>query len=199
MPTPEHSHLAAGLARRDRADMRHLTIRQPHPHRSAAFTLLELVLVMVLLTAMLAIAMPSLRGFVAGSKERDAIAQVVALAQYAKARSAADAKAYRLNLDAGTYYITVQEVDTFARLSDDYGRTFELPVGMLLESVPTARAGQGPGAVLPTANGITFYPEGRSDAAMFRLIDASGRVTLLGSPSPSEAFRVITAEEAAEL
>src|SRR5688500_2558612 len=183
--------------------MRHPSMRQPRDPRSAAFTLLELVLVMLLLTATLAVAMPSLRGFVAGSKERDAIAQVVALAQYAKARSAADAKVYRLNLEAGAYYLTVQEADAFARLGDDYGRTFELPTGMLLESVPTPRAGQdaGTGAVLPlpTANGISFYPEGRSDAAMFRLTDAAGRVTLLGCPSPSESFRVITAEEAAEL
>ena len=114
---------------------------------------------MVLLTAILAMAMPSLRGFVAGSKERDAIAQVVALAQYAKARSAADAKAYRLNLDAGTYCITVQEAEAFARLNDDYGRTFELPVGMLIESVPDVRApGKRPCATAarpPTASPST--------------------------------------------
>jgi prepilin-type N-terminal cleavage/methylation domain-containing protein len=172
---------------------------QPRADRSRGFTLLELVLVMVLLTATLAVAMPSLRGFVAGSKERDAIAQVVSLAQYAKARSAADAKAYRLNLDAGTYYLTVEESGSFARMQDDYGRTFDLPAGMRIESVPTPRAGTDPRVRPPTANGITFYPEGRADAALFRLTDAAGRVTLLGCPSPSESFRVLSAEEAADL
>jgi prepilin-type N-terminal cleavage/methylation domain-containing protein len=192
-------------------DMRRPSTRQLRPRCRQGFTLLELVLVMMLLTATLALAVPSLRGFVAGSKERDALAQVVALAQYAKARSAADAKVYRLNLDGTSYWLTVQEADGFVRISDDYGRTFLLPPGMRLESVPTnvpaaTDGSQGGAAVASvatvrpaTADGISFYPEGRTDAGMFRMTDASGRVTLLGCPSPAESFRVVSAEEAATL
>src|SRR5687768_2486798 len=105
--------------------MRNASTPQPRAGTRHGFTLLELVLVMLLITTMLAISVPSLRGFVGNSRERDAIAQLVALAQYAKARSAADAKVYRLNLVGATYWITVMEGESFVRIGSDLGATFE--------------------------------------------------------------------------
>ena len=182
-----------------------LDTSRPSSHPAPrGFTLLELVVVLLMLTIILAMAVPTLRGFVANSKERDAIAQLVALAQFAKARSAADAKAYRLNLQGGTYYLSMQQGESFVPLGSDFGRTFELPAGMRVEAMPNAQTqarGNAGGDVVapPSAAYVTFYPEGRTDTSLFRLSDAAGGVTLLGCPSPAESFRVVSVEEAARL
>jgi prepilin-type N-terminal cleavage/methylation domain-containing protein len=178
-------------------------VSRPSSHPAArGFTLLELVVVLLMLTIILALAVPTLRGFVANSKERDAIAQLVALAQFAKARSAADAKAYRLNLEGASYSLTVQEGEAFVPLGNDFGRTFELPAGMRVEAMPSAQpraGGAATGGSMANAAYVTFYPEGRTDTALFRLTDATGKATMLGCPSPAESFRVVSPEEAARL
>ena len=192
--------------------MRTVLTRQPRTAgTTTGFTLLELILVMLLISTMLAIAVPSLRGFVANSKQRDAIAQLVALAQFAKARSAADAKVYRLNLAGSTYWLTMQEGESYVPIGTDMGRTFELPSGMHVEAMPAGQQSQqqssggtgGSSVVLPAApgnaDGVSFYPEGRTDTALFRLTDAAGNVTFIGCSSPAESFRVVSAEEAARL
>src|SRR5689334_7809781 len=82
-------------------------------HRPGGFTLLELVLVMLLLTIIVATAMPSLRGFTGWSRMRDGVSQVVSLAQYARARSAAEAAVYKLNVSGRAYWLSVQEGEQF--------------------------------------------------------------------------------------
>ncbi len=166
---------------------------QPRPAKARGFTLLELVLVMMLLAVMLAVAAPSLRGFTAGSRSRDAVTQVVALAQFAKSRAATDSKVYRLNVDGTSYWLTMQEGESFIPTGTDFGQTFSLPAGMRVELVP-AIANR---TFDPT--GISFYPDGRSDTAVFRLTDADEKITLLACPSPAESFRVVSSAEAAQL
>lgn len=160
------------------------------------FTLLELVLVMLLISAMLAVAVPSLRGFLGGTRARDTVTQIVSLAQFAKARSAAEAKIYRLNVEANTYWLTAQQDGgpEFVELGSDFGRRFELPANVRLEVVPPPA---GVGTFAPGT--VTFYPDGRTNTGLFRLTDEAERVTLLGCPSPSESFRVVTPEEAERL
>ena len=157
--------------------------------RPRAFTLLELILVMLLLTVILGMAVPSLRGFSAASRARDAQSQLVALAQYARARAAAEARVYRLNTDGASYWLTVQEGEDFLPTGTDMGRPFSLPpdTRVELESVdPDVASG-----------GIDFHPDGRSDTARLRLIDGrTGVVTTIASPSPAEPFRVLSDEEA---
>src|SRR6476620_9764924 len=57
--------------------------------RTNGFTLIELILVMLLLTIIVGTAMPSVRGFLGWSRSRDAIAQIIAMTQYAKSKAAA--------------------------------------------------------------------------------------------------------------
>lgn len=154
-----------------------------------AFTLLELVVVMLLLTVILGMAVPSLRGFAGASRARDAQAQLVAIAQYARARAAAESRVYRLNTDGESYWLTVQEGEDFTSTGTDMGRSFSLPPDTRVE-LDSTDSDAAPG-------GIDFHPDGRTDTGRLRLIDErAGRTTTIASLSPAEPFRVLSHEEA---
>jgi Tfp pilus assembly protein FimT len=153
---------------------------------------LELVLVMVMLTIILGMAVPSLRGFASASRARDAQSQLVALAQYAKARAAAESRVYRLNTDGESYWLTVQEGEDFIPTGTDMGRTFSLPPDTRVELDSTNADA--------VTNGIDFHPDGRSDTVRLRLTDErTGTVTTIACLSPAEPFRVLSQEEASRL
>ena len=168
--------------------------RPSRSHPLRGFTLLELVLVMVVLAVMLAIAVPSVRGFLGTSRSRDAVDQIIAVSQWARAQAAAESKVYRLAFAADSYQLTVQEGESFTNVRSDFGRPFVLPQGTRVELVPS-----GVGNTKLEAGSIAFHPNGRADAVVVRLTDADGRVTLIGCLSPVEPFHVVTAEEAANL
>ncbi len=160
-------------------------------HYTAAigFTLLELVLVMVVICTVLAMAAPSLRGFFASRETSDAAAQIVALTQLARSQSIAEGRVYRLNLDVqeGTYWLTVQEGGAFKNIHSEFGRVFSLPKGTLVEwESPSEEVWR---------DCIEFYPDGRTQASGIRLIGLHGDVVEVICLSPTELFRVIVPEE----
>ena len=66
------------------------------------------------------------------------------LAQYAKARAAAESRVYRLNADGDTYWLTVQDGGEFVPTGTDMGRTVTLPPDPRVElesSAPDAVTG----------------------------------------------------------
>jgi prepilin-type N-terminal cleavage/methylation domain-containing protein len=169
---------------------------------AAGFTLMELVLVLMILSIFLAVAVPQLRGFMRGSAARDAATQVVALAQYARAKAASDAVVYRLSFDtaAGEYRLTRDAGDgtgDFVELGTDFGQAYTLPIGMTV-SLERSNAAIRTSPTATDAD-IEFRPDGTSDPAVIRLTDSNGNETLIASPSPTEPFRVTTAQEVDEL
>src|SRR4051812_22221874 len=101
-----------------------------------AFTLLELVLVMLLMTIIMAIAAPSLSNFAKGRKSADAAQQVVSLARYARGQSIAEGVVYRLHVDpgSGAYWLTVQNGGIFEPPSSGFGQRFQLPDGCHMDT-----------------------------------------------------------------
>ena len=89
---------------------------------------------MVIICTVLAMAAPSLGGFFGSRQTADAAAQIVALTQLARSQAVAEGRIYRLNLDVegGTYWLTVQQGGTFERLGSEFGRIFSLPQGTLV-------------------------------------------------------------------
>ncbi len=162
--------------------------RQP---LAAGFTLLELVLVMVIICTVLAMAAPSLRGFFASRQTADAAAQIVALTHLARSRAVAEGRLYRLNLDveAGTYRLTVQEGGTFRNLGSEFGRLFSLPDGTLASWEAPAEA--------VSRGYIQFYPSGRTEPATVRLTGRRGKIVEITCLSPMELFRVVIPGEEA--
>jgi prepilin-type N-terminal cleavage/methylation domain-containing protein len=72
-------------------------MRNRNHHR--AFTLVELVLVMVVIAVVAAMVMPSLSGTARGRRLGDTANQIVALARMARTQSVTEGKMYRLNID----------------------------------------------------------------------------------------------------
>ena len=98
-------------------------------------TLLELILVMVILSTVLAMAAPSLRGFFASRRSEDTAAQILALTQLARSQAISEGILYRLNFDTQerTYWLTAQQAGAFEPLDKEFGQIFELPKDVEME------------------------------------------------------------------
>src|SRR5690606_6657053 len=80
-----------------------------------AFSILELIIVLVIIAVLLSLAAPSLRGFYSAQLTSNAAAQVVTLARFAQQRAMTEARPYRLHLDVQTqtYWLTAQDGGLF--------------------------------------------------------------------------------------
>jgi prepilin-type N-terminal cleavage/methylation domain-containing protein len=182
--------------------------------RPGGFTLIELILVMLLLTIIVGTSMPSLTGFLGWSGSRDAVEQIVAMTQYAKSKAATDAKTYKLTVNGTSCWLEVQEGEVFNRVeNDDLAKQIDVPEGAIVEFVPNTNNNNNPansmssptsyaaqsGTPLMANDGILFYPDGRTSPGVIRYTSPAGAAVLLASPSPSESFRVMSAQEAQRL
>src|SRR4051812_26361774 len=103
-----------------------------HPR---AFTLFEIILVMVILCIAMAVTAPSLRGWSHGARLRDSADQFLSAARFAHTKAIADCKMYRLYVDphSGTYWVTVQDGEQFVNVGSDFGRVFEVAEGVQMQ------------------------------------------------------------------
>lgn len=153
--------------------------------RYEGFTLLELILVMVILSTVLAMAAPSLRGFFASRQTQDAAAQILALTQLARSKAVCEGTSYRLNFDAeeGTYWLMSQQSGAYERLKTDLGQVFSLPRDTVLELEGMEQEGD--------ESFVAFAPRGTVTDGTIRLIDRRGRVVELRCPAVTESFSII--------
>jgi len=156
---------------------------------AAGFTLLELILVMVIVCAVLGMSAASLRGFFRARQTAEAAGQIVALTQYARTKSVAEGRTYRLNLDAqsGTYWLTAQTGGGFMAIPSEFGRVFSLPEGSTAHwETPDD---------MDTVGWIPFHPDGRTEETKLRLTGKRGEALDVICSSPAEQFRVVSAAE----
>ena len=139
---------------------------------------------MLLVSLVMALAAPSLRGFLIGRKSADAAANVIALAQYARAKAVSTGCNYRLNVDTveQTYWLTVQKGAGFQELGTEFGRRFRLPERIEASWLPAVGAAN---------ECIEFYPDGRIEAAGLRLVDRDGEVFVIACRSETEPLTVV--------
>lgn len=158
-------------------------------HGTEGFTLLELILVMLILSTVLAMAGPSLRGFFASRKAHDTAAQILAITQYARSQAISEGITYRLNFDVSerTYWLTSWQSGTFKELKTGLGRTFTLPkdIEMDLENVE-----EDQGKIF-----LKFTPRGIVTAGTVRLSDQSGRTVEVTAPTMTEPFYIVEGAE----
>lgn len=152
--------------------------------RAAGFTLMELVLVLLLTSIVLALAVPSLRGFLQGRRVKDCSAQVLALGQYARAQAVNSGAVYRFNLDETnqTYWLTVQRGAEFVALGNEFGRVFTLPQEV---------EGRWDSVNGSAENVIEFYPDGRVSAVLLELSEKNGDRSIVGSRSETEPLTIL--------
>jgi prepilin-type N-terminal cleavage/methylation domain-containing protein len=149
------------------------------------FTLLELILVMVILSTVLALAAPSLQGFFASRQINDTAAQILALTQFARSQAISEGIAYRLNFDTQqrTYWLTAQETGAFEKLKTEFGQVFDLPKDMVMELEDLDKQDQD--------IFLAFTPYGTVTVGTVRLIDRRGRAFEITCPSATEPYSII--------
>jgi type II secretion system protein H len=155
-------------------------------HTPGGFTLLELIVVLVLISTVLAIAAPSLRGFAHGRQTADAAARILSLTHLARSRAISRGCVHRLNVDAqmGTYWLSMQQGGAFVEIEDDFGREFRLPGGVSVKV-------DSPSADEPVPY-VEFHPDGRCEAATIQLTGGRGEILQVTCASPSERFRIVS-------
>ena len=156
--------------------------------KDRAFTLLELVFVLIILSATLAVTAPSLRGWSKGSKLRDAADEFVAVTRHARAQAVSNGTLYRLQVDAlGAHYqLMAQQGQQFVPLGTEWGRVFILPEG---HAMTLTSAGGG------AMEALEFYPSGRTQPARARIAARDGHAVEIECPTPAEGFRILTGQE----
>ena len=89
---------------------------------------------MLILSTVLAMAAPSLRGFFTSRRLDDAAAQILALTQFARSQAISEGIVYRLNFDTRdrTYWLTAQKAGVFESLETGGVASNELDVACLL-------------------------------------------------------------------
>ena len=157
---------------------------------TGGFTLLEIILVMVIISTLLAVASPSLRGFFSSRRTNDAASNILSLIRLARTQSINEGRIYRLNLDLDqrSYWLTAVEEGMFSELNTEFGRKFILPDDTDIEL-------EKENGDKLTESYLQFYPEGWAQPGIIRLSDRSGDTIEIMSSSPLERFRIIIPQE----
>jgi len=153
-------------------------------HFRSAFTLMELVFVLVIITIAMAMAAPSLRNFWKGNRIKDAGEQLSYITRLARTQAISDGAVYRLGIDPnGTgYALYVQQAEGFVLIPSN---NFALPEEAHVE------VSKADGS---SADHIDFFPNGRTEPATIRLSAAGYNDIVLMCPSPTEMFSLVGAD-----
>jgi prepilin-type N-terminal cleavage/methylation domain-containing protein len=154
------------------------------------FTLLELILVMVIISTVLAMAAPSLRGFFSSRKIHDAGSNILSLIRFARSQAISEGREYRLNLDNDNrcYWLTMNKEGAFSDLNNEFGRRFLLPDDT---SVELKKEDDKTGI----EKYLAFFPHGMAEVSTITLTDRRGDVIEILSASPAETYRIVVPEE----
>ncbi len=136
-----------------------------------AFTLIELIVVISLISIMLMVAIPRLSGGLFSSGSDEAARWIIANVSHLKAKAVADQKIYLLNVSPDTQQLWVSaadtsEVETAAARNDGY----TLPREVRLDQVAFSDTERLSTGTIP----IHFFPQGFSDRAVIHLRTRDG-------------------------
>lgn len=134
------------------------------------FTLIELCVVLVIISLILAVAIPRYGGFMTRGTMRSEARRLAALARYLRSEASRSGSVYYLNfsVEKGTYWVTVaggrgRPVEERTHLT----RPRPLPEGIRFKDVAiVGRAGKSQGRQM-----VAFYPKGESDEAIIHFSD----------------------------
>src|SRR5882757_3932215 len=89
--------------------------------RQSGFTLLELMLVMLIITIVLAMAAPSMRGWRRATNLKGAAEDFITVTRYARVQAVTNGAVHRVILEpaTGRYYVAVQSGQNFVELDSN--------------------------------------------------------------------------------
>jgi type II secretion system protein H len=171
-----------------------------------AFTLIELILVMIILTIVAGAVAPMLRGFTVGRRVANSARELLAMSQYARTQSASEGRIYRLNFDqnAGAFWLTVDNNGTYEAPTNDFGARQTLDSGVKMQVqiaavvVPLDEQESGvpaTSAPLPNDQYVQFDPSGRTQQVTVTLTDQFGSQVQVACASATDQMRILAAGE----
>jgi type II secretion system protein H len=150
-----------------------------------AFTLIEMVLVLLLVAIVAGIVAPTLRNFSSGARLRNTADQFVTLSRLARVQALSTGQVHRLTIDSSgnRCFVAVESGQDLKELDRGMDGSFDIPDGVRLQMDDqdgTAR------------NSVEFYPNGRTQTARVRvsMLDGNGLVDV-ECVAPTEGFVVI--------
>lgn len=126
-----------------------------HPHKSKGFSLIELMIVVVVFGMLIAIAVPTMSGYLRSNRRVGAAHTLEADFHYTHSLAHEQGKTYQILFQPGSYAIA--QVSPFVTI-----RTRVMPVGVACTASDTAK----------------FYAWGLTDPVMITMTDASHSDTL---------------------
>ncbi len=155
----------------------------------AAFTLLELILVLAIAAALLSVVAASLRGFYAERKVDDAATHLVALLHQGQQRAVRDGTVYRMVVDPDEReYQMVEASAGFDRpIESEWGRVFSLP-----EHVELWWDGESSSSQV---HAIQLSPDGTVEPFKFLLVGPNGTTRMVSNLAAGGALTVFSYEE----
>ena len=158
-----------------------------------AFTIVEMVVVIVLVAVLAGMIAPRLGGAGQGAKLRASARRFFVTAQYARDFAATHRCDCRVVLDPakGEYYLIYQpdpqrRPSEFRRIRGGPGKGEQLGEGVRFGLVRSESPFRRDGAIRKD-RGITFHPSGQSDAAVVQITDGRGTYSLLVFPSRGQS------------
>lgn len=153
----------------------------PRVFARSGFTLIELIVVLVLLSVILAMVAPSLRGWGRSAKVNDAARDVLATATWARSAAISTAVTHRLEIAASdnTLRVSRQEGSGYVPAAGEFGNVHAIASGLRIDVTGGAEGGDA----------IEFYPNGRCTPATIRISAASGEYAELAAQFPADTLR----------
>ena len=155
----------------------------------SAFTLIELLLVLLILTFVVAMVGPQLRGFTAGRTTRNTANSILAMTHYARTQAVTQGLTYRLNYDgqARSLWISYQSGNADVKPGNDFATPLNLADSIKIDTdIPNKQDG---------SQYIEFHPTGRTEPATITLTDNFGATVQIACSSATELFRIVPPSE----
>ena len=149
-----------------------------------AFTLIELVLVLLVITFIVGIVAPTLRGFSKGARLRDTSEQFLTLTRLARVQALSTGKVHRVTMTDGRCVVAQQDGQRLVELTSEFEGSFTPPEGMTFQLTDL----QGVARQF-----IEFYPNGRTQTSKLRIAMSDDGGSLdIECLAPTEGFHIVT-------
>jgi type II secretion system protein H len=151
--------------------------------RHRGFTLLELLLVMMIITVVLGLAAPSLRGWRRATNLKGAAEDFITITRFARVQAVASGTVHRVVLEpaSGRYFVAAQSGQNFVPIESNLARG----------TVPDEFHIQWADQQSVERGFVDFQPNGRAQAARLRLSSDYGELVEVACASPAEGFRMV--------
>ncbi len=151
----------------------------------SAFTLIELIAVLLIMAIACIMVAPMLGNFVRGRGPDNTAGRFMAVAHWARSQAISDGAIYRMNLDtsAGTWSLTMDSGTAFVAVESTYGNEFVLPDDVKMQTDAPK---------IDKMQVIEFDPTGRSDPGTVKFLGTRGGEVDVVCDTPVDTYHIVS-------